>query len=81
MKHAALSVVVAALSAASLSAAEVKVDLSRETGIVKPVNGVGQPPFVGIREFTMFRYLKDAGIPFSRLHDVGGMFGRGCGYH
>ena len=77
MKHAALSVVVAALSAASLSAAEVKVDLSRETGIVKPVNGVGQPPFVGIREFTMFRYLKDAGIPFSRLHDVGGMFGRG----
>ena len=24
----------------------------------------------------MFRYLKEAGIPFSRLHDVGGMFGR-----
>ena len=77
MRHVAFSAVVAALSASAVFAAEVKVDLARETGIVKPVNGVGQPPFVGIREFTMFRYLKDAGVPFSRLHDVGGMFGRG----
>ena len=45
-------------------------------GPVKPVNGVGQPPFFGIGDFPMFRYLKEAGIPFSRLHDVGGMFGR-----
>ncbi len=67
----------AALSAIAVSAAEIKVDFARETGIVKPVNGVGQPPFAGIGEFPMFRYLKDAGIPFSRLHDVGGMFGRG----
>ena len=77
MRHVAFSAVVAALSASAVFAAEVKVDLARETGIVKPVNGVGQPPFIGIREFSMFRYLKDAGIPFSRLHDVGGMFGRG----
>ena len=77
VRHVAFSAVVAALSASAVFAAEVKVDLARETGIVKPVNGVGQPPFVGIREFTMFRYLKDAGVPFSRLHDVGGMFGRG----
>jgi hypothetical protein len=77
MRHVAFSAAVAALSGAAVFAAEVKVDLARETGIVKPVNGVGQPPFVGIREFTMFRYLKDAGVPFSRLHDVGGMYGRG----
>ena len=46
-------------------------------GPVKPVNGVGQPPIIGLREYPMFRYLREAGIPFSRLHDVGGMFGRG----
>ncbi|MBR4616861.1 MAG: hypothetical protein IKO55_14725, partial [Kiritimatiellae bacterium] len=67
----------AAVAALAGSAVEVKVDPDRETGVVKPVNGVGQPPFYGIGEYPMFKYLKDAGIPFSRLHDVGGMFGRG----
>ena len=43
-------------------------------GKVKPMHGVGQPPFSGI-DFSMFKYLRDAGIPFSRLHDVGGLFG------
>ena len=38
------------------------------------MHGVGQPPFVGI-DFSRFSYLKDAGIPFSRLHDVGSWFG------
>ena len=66
----------AALVALVGSAVEVKVDPDKEVGIVKPVNGVGQPPTVGFRNYPMFKYLKDAGIPFSRLHDVGGMFGR-----
>ena len=52
------------------------IDPSNPIGPVKPVNGVGQPPFFGVGDFPMFRYLKEAGIPFSRLHDVGGMFGR-----
>ncbi len=38
------------------------------------MHGVGQPPFEGV-EFSMFQYLKDAGIPFSRLHDVGDWYG------
>ena len=54
----------------------ITIDPSVATGPVKPVNGVGQPPFIGLNDFPMFRYLKEAGIPFSRLHDVGGMFGR-----
>ena len=53
------------------------IDPSRILGPVKPVNGVGQPPILGLRKYSMFRYLKEAGVPFSRLHDVGGMFGRG----
>lgn len=50
------------------------VDFSKEVGTIKPVNGVGQPPFSGIN-FSMIDYLKDANIPYSRLHDVGGAFG------
>ena len=47
-------------------------------GIVKPVNGVGQPPMVGsLKNWPMMHYLKEAGIPYSRLHDVGGRLGGG----
>ena len=69
-------VVSAAIGALTCSAAKVTVDPAREIGPVKPVNGVGQPPMIGLTEYPMFHYLKEAGIPFSRLHDVGGMFGR-----
>lgn len=41
---------------------------------VKPVHGVGQPPLLGC-DCSMFHYLTEAGIPFSRLHDVGGVYG------
>ena len=71
----------AAASGAALftaSAAKVEVDFSREIGPVKPVNGVGQPPLIGkLLTYPMFHYLKDAGIPYSRLHDVGGWLGGG----
>ena len=56
---------------------KISIDPSVVLGPVKPVNGVGQPPIVGATAFPMFRHLREAGVPFSRLHDVGGMFGRG----
>ena len=66
------------LAAGTIGAAEVAVDWSSDVGPVKPVNGVGQPPMNGgPREFTMFRYLREAGVPHSRLHDVGGWLGHG----
>lgn len=43
-------------------------------GPVKPMHAVGQPPFLGI-DFSYIHYLQEANIPYSRLHDVGGMFG------
>lgn len=50
----------------------------KDTEPMKPVNGVGQPPMVGaLGDWTMLHYLKDAGIPYSRLHDVGGWQGKG----
>ena len=42
---------------------------------IKPLHGVGQPPFAGVDFSRIARWLTPAGIPFSRLHDVGGCFG------
>jgi len=54
--------------------AVIKVDFSKRIGTVKPLHGVGQAPFT-MTDYSMIRYLKEAGVPFSRLHDVGGAFG------
>lgn len=43
------------------------------TDRIRPVHGAGQPPMWGI-DTSRFHYLTEAGIPFSRLHDVGGYF-------
>ena len=54
--------------------ANIKIDFTKTVGEIKPLHGVGQPPMAG-RNFSRFHYLTEAGVPFSRLHDVGGMFG------
>ena len=53
----------------------ITVDFTQEVGVIKPMHAVGQPPFIGI-DFSMCDYLKNAHIPYSRLHDVGGAYGR-----
>lgn len=58
--------------------ATIVVDWTQVAGPVKPVNGVGQPPLIGkLDNYPMFHYLKDAGVPYSRLHDVSGWLGGG----
>ena len=54
--------------------ANISIDLNDRLGKIKPMHGVGQPPFGGM-EFSFIKYLKEANIPYSRLHDVGGWFG------
>ena len=54
-----------------VSRVAVSVDFSRIVRKMKPVHGVGQPPFIG-RNYKLFSCLKDAHVPYSRLHDVGG---------
>lgn len=47
---------------------------------IRPMHGVGQPPILGGEPSVnpkLFHYLEEAGIPYSRLHDVGGRFGAG----
>ena len=62
----------------ALGAETIIVHWERPIGVVKPVNGIGQPPMVGqLANWSMMHYLKEAGVPYSRLHDVGGWMGRG----
>ena len=57
--------------------AAIKVDFSKTTGRIKPVHAIGQPPILGWTDDSLFHFLTEAGIPYSRLHDVGGAFGAG----
>ena len=49
--------------------ATVKIDFNKIEKPMKPLHGVGQPPRDGIYD-DLFHYLTEAGIPYSRLHDV-----------
>ena len=57
---------------------KITVDFEKSKGKIKPMHAVGQPPFRGgfsKIDFTPMEVLRDAHIPYSRLHDVGGAFG------
>ena len=55
----------------------IKINTDKQVKKMKPMHGGGQPPITGTGSFGYFHYLKEAGIPYSRLHDVGGAFGGG----
>ena len=59
--------------------ANIKINAARTVGKIKPMNAVGQPPIGGLGKnlFDSFHYLTEIGTPYSRLHDVGGVFGGG----
>ena len=52
----------------------IQVDLDKQIKPMKPMHGGGQPPMPGVME-RFFHYITEAGIPYSRLHNVGGAFG------
>ena len=55
--------------------ATIRIDANKVIKKMKPMHGGGQPP--SPTSAGMYHYLTEAGIPFSRLHDVGGAFGGG----
>jgi len=57
--------------------ATIKIDTSVSIKKIKPMHAVGQPPLGGKRKsyFDPIQYLTDCGAPYSRLHDVGGLYG------
>ncbi|MBP3592479.1 MAG: hypothetical protein J6K14_08360 [Clostridia bacterium] len=54
---------------------KLSVNFEKALGSIKPMHAVGQPPFYGMY-FEKFKYLTAANIPYSRLHDTGGAYGR-----
>ena len=57
---------------------KIQVDFEKIVGKIKAMHATGQPPFSG--GFLQFNFkpmqdLTDAGVPYCRLHDVGGAFG------
>ena len=56
--------------------ANIKIDTAKTLGKIKPMHAGGQPPITGGINFDQhMHYLTEAGIPYSRLHDVGGAYG------
>lgn len=57
--------------------AKITINTAKTVGKIKPMHAVGQPPIGGSGKdnFSAFHYLTEAGTPYSRLHDVGGLFG------
>lgn len=51
----------------------IRVDMNKAIKKIKPMHAGGQPPLGGNN--GLFHYLTEAGIPYSRLHDVGGAYG------
>ena len=60
----------------ALLGADISIDFNTTTGPMKPVHSTGQGPLLGTDDYSMFKYLKEAGIPYARLHDVGGYQGK-----
>ncbi len=54
---------------------QLQVNFEKTLGRIKPMHAVGQPPFYGM-DFSYCRYLEAAHVPYARLHDVGGAYGR-----
>lgn len=57
---------------------KITVDFTDVKGKIKPMHAVGQPPFkpsTNNIHFWPLKWLQEANIPYSRLHDVGGPFG------
>ena len=54
---------------------QLKLNERNKLGPMRPVHGVGNAPVLGWNSGTLLHFLGDAGIPYSRLHDMGGVFG------
>lgn len=52
-----------------------KINFNKITGKIKPMHAINNAPLLGA-DSSMFHYIGEAGIPFSRLHDTGGVYGQ-----
>jgi len=56
---------------------KITINSDKTIGKIKPMNAINVPPVGGYGERidVNFHYLKEIGVPYARLHDVGVMFG------
>ena len=53
----------------------IKIDFERITGKIKPMHAINNPPTVPSDTRGLYEKLKEAHVPYARLHDTGGQFG------
>lgn len=56
--------------------AQIAVDFDKVIGPIKPMHCINNAPICGTSA-DLFPYIKQAGIPYARLHDTGGAYGGG----
>ncbi|MBE6929288.1 MAG: hypothetical protein E7463_03320 [Ruminococcaceae bacterium] len=57
-----------------MAVSNLKIDFGKTTGRIKPIHGWNCAPYLGGEpgvDTQLFKYMKEASIPYSRLHDVG----------
>lgn len=53
----------------------IKIDFNNITGKIKPMHAINNPPTVPGDRSGLYAKIKEAHIPYARLHDTGGAFG------
>lgn len=53
----------------------ISINFDNLSGIIKPMHAVNNAPCVPVNRSGMFDKLKEASVPFARLHDTGGRYG------
>jgi len=57
--------------------ADIRIDFSKNVGKMKPLHGVNSGPKTKVFTYNSTPYFLEAGLPFSRLHDVEYPYGSG----
>lgn len=55
--------------------AKIGIDFSTVSGKIKPMHAINNAPTVPDDYFGLYRYLRDAAVPYARMHDTGGRYG------
>ncbi len=55
----------------------ISINFNQRVGKIKPFHAINNAPILGTDD-RLFHYLRDAHIPYSRLHDTGGAYGGFC---
>jgi len=53
----------------------ITIDFNKVTGMIKPMHAVNNPPTVPFDAYGLYGKMREANIPYVRLHDTGGAFG------